>query len=189
VLAPGRTVASPSGLKLGFSLFGSGASQAERDAPAPATISFVGHFTSYIRNKPEPEQVPLGELAGTVLLTGSPLAVVFTCDADSLTKLTEEPPDEEQADADSGSDSDPNAHPPFRPRSIELSLGAAFKGTEPAKQQRARLFLPKHAGKYRYLEIHAKLTINGNTEADFPHNDILDVLIEPHVALAYPFSL
>jgi hypothetical protein len=44
-------------------------------------------------------------------------------------------------------------------------------------------------GKFRYLEVFAKLEVADAVEADFERSDVLDVLIVREEPPAYPFSL
>ncbi|HYQ14296.1 MAG TPA: hypothetical protein VEQ58_01010 [Polyangiaceae bacterium] len=76
----------------------------------------------------------------------------------------------------------------FEPRELELEFLDTFSGTD-GQTKKPRLRLPPDAGDFRYLEVVAKLTVGGATEADVDQNDALDVLIRPLPPQLYPFSL
>jgi hypothetical protein len=133
-----------------------------------------------VRTNPTPEERPLGELSGTIELSGPSQEGLFRCDAASLDQLRDPPPaEEEEADED---------RVRFAPRELVLEFLDAFAGTE-GEGKKPRLRLPPDAGDFRYLEVVAKLTVNGAPEADFDQNDALDVLIKPLPPELYPFSL
>ena len=185
VLTPGQKkdeLPRVTGMVASFTTRGKLASKAKRDAPVPAKFQFTARLAASIRDKPTPQEAPLGELTGTLELTGGPIAPVFECDAESLTKLTEEPPEET---------SDPNTEPPppFAPRALDLRFGAGFSGLLPVAEKPARLFLPKDAGNFRYIEVWVKLSVQGAIEAEFEQNDVLDALIYPDRPPSFPFSL
>jgi len=169
------------GVTLSFTLMGAGTTLAARDSQVPARIEFVGRFTTSVRDRPAPEEFPMGELAGEVELKGQPPTVVFRCDAASLKTLTEPPPEIPEEEADE--------NPAFTPRSLDLKFGAAFEKLEAAEGQPTRLHLPKNAGTFRYLELVARLTVAGAVEADVAQNDVLDALIRIEPVQPYPFSL
>ena len=52
-----------------------------------------------------------------------------------------------------------------------------------------RLHLPTSAGKFRYLELVARLSVAGALEADVTQNDVLDALVRIEPVQPYPFSL
>lgn len=156
---------------------GSGTSKATK-AAQPAKLEFIGRFTSSVRDKPPPEEKPLGELEGTVELKGTPKRGFFRCNEASLAKLREEPEEEESDDDDLI---------PFAPRALELTFSSAFGGVK-GEGGKPRLFLPVDAGKFRYLEVVVRLTIT-SPEAEFEVNDVLDVLIRRTPPVTYPFSL
>lgn len=168
------------GLQLGFTTLGASVSNTKRDARLPAKVEFVGRFTKTLRDKPAPEETPLGELTGQIEVTGDPLVIEFACDPDSLSKLTEEPEPDDETDSDDEQE--------FSPRSLDLILGSSFSGLDALGDDVPRLFLPNDSGRFRYLEICAKLTVSGSTEADFDQNDILDILINLEPPPSYPFS-
>ena len=122
----------------------------------------------------------MGELTGQVELSGQPPSVVFTCDSPSLQALTEPPPEIPAEEADES--------PAFTPRSLDLVLGEAFEQLDGAEGP-TRLHLPTSAGKFRYLELVARLTVAGALEADVAQNDVLDALIRIEPIQPYPFSL
>lgn len=166
------------GVRLGFTTLGTTLTQVKRDAPLPATLTFVGRMTSSVRDKPAPQEAPLGKLEGKLELTDRK-KLVFDCDAESLQALTREP------EPEPGSEKLPR----FAPRALELSFAPEFRGVESLKEKTARLFLPADAGKFRYLEVFVKLEVAGAVEAEFEQSDVLDVLILPDEPPDYPFSL
>lgn len=168
------------GLQLGFTTRGANVSNAKRGAQMPSKIEFLGRFTATIRDRPAPEETPLGELSGQIAVTGDPPVITFTCDPDSLSQLTEEPEPDDETDSDD--------EQPFGPRSLALSLGSSFAGLENLGDDVPHLFLPSDSGQFRYLEVCAKLTVSGAVEADFDQNDVLDVLISLEPPPSYPFS-
>src|SRR6187402_3402738 len=115
------------GVTLSFTLMGAGTTLAVRDSQVPARIEFVGRFTASVRDRPAPEEFPMGELTGQVELKGQPPSVVFTCDAASLKILTEPPPEISEDEADE--------NPEFTPRSVDLAFGEAFEQLEGAEGQ------------------------------------------------------
>lgn len=168
------------GVTLSFTLMGAGTTLAVRDSPAPARIEFVGRFTTSVRDRPAPEEFPMGELTGQVELSGEPPNVVFACDAASLQALTEPAPEIPEEEAEES--------PPFTPRSLDLVLGQAFEQIDGAEGL-TRLHLPTSAGKFRYLELVARLSVAGALEADATQNDVLDALVRIEPVQPYPFSL
>jgi hypothetical protein len=69
-----------------------------------------------------------------------------------------------------------------------LDSGVVILWSGPLGDDVPRLFLPTDTGRFRYLEVCAKLTVAGSMEADFDQNDILDVLINLEPPPSYPFS-
>jgi hypothetical protein len=174
---PGRDLELVQGCTLDLCTHGSKTTNAS-DSAVPAKIEFIGRFTPKVRTHPAPDERPLGELSGTIELRGPLRRGFFECDDASLEQLRNPPPappaDEDQV--------------AFAPRELELELLDTFTGAE-GQAKRPRLRLPPDAGDFRYLEVVAKLTVSGATEADFDQNDTLDVLIRPLPAALYPFSL
>lgn len=171
------------GLRLDFERRGSSGTSAERDTKKPAKLEWIGRFTNSVRDQPEPKEMPLGELRGELELEGSPLGPVFTCDADSLQKLTEEPEEE------NAPDDDDDAPPYFVPHALTLEFGETITGLDVLDEKQARLNLPPEAGRFRYLEVCVRLSVAGSSESDLDQNDILDVLLRPAPRPGYPFSL
>jgi hypothetical protein len=170
------------GLLLAFTTLGTTPTRSKRGEPLPATITFVGRMTASVRDKPAPQEAPLGELEGKLEVTAQ-RSVVFDCDTESLLKLTRQPERASENEADS------EPLPRFAPRALALSFAPEFRGVEGLKEKTARLFLPQDAGKFRYLEVFAKIEVAGAVEAEFEQSDILDVLVVPDEPPAYPFSL
>ncbi len=162
------------GMSVGFTTRGAGGTNAVRGSKVPATVEFLGRFTKSIRDKPTPDEKPLGQLAGQLVLSGHPLDVHFACDPTSLDKLTEEPP-ETTSDEDDEDDEDDTKR--FVPRALDLEFGPSFTGLEALGDKVPRLLVPDDVGNYRYLEVCAKLTVQGSLEADFDVTDPLEVLI------------
>lgn len=171
------------GVRLDFTTRGSGLTNAPKDVAVPATLEFKGNLTASVRDHPSPVECTFGELTGTLTLSTSPKSIQFTCDADSLEKLTETPDDSD----DSSDDDTPWT---FAPSSLSLSFGDAFDGLDGLEDgQVPMLILPKNASDYRYLEVFVKLTLQGAVEADFEQSDVLDVLIRLEPRPQFPFSL
>jgi len=149
-----------------------------------AKLEFLGRLTNTVRDQPTPTELPLGELTGQLAVEADSL--LFTCDADSLTALTKAPdvPPE---------DDDTPAQPGFGPRALELSFGSTFDGIDVLGGEVPRLFLPDDVRDFRYLEVHAKLTLDGALEGDFDQNDTLDVVLgtvpPPRLVSNYPLQL
>jgi hypothetical protein len=176
---PGRELELVQGCSLGLAAHGSKTSNASV-SPVPAKIEFVGRFTPEVRTHPAPDERPLGELSGTIELRGPLRQGFFTCDDASLEQLRNPPPDP-PADPDQDLVA-------FEPRDLELEFLDTFSGAQ-GQTSKPRLRLPPDAGDFRYLEVVAKLTIGGATEADFDQNDTLDVTIKPLPPFEYPFSM
>jgi hypothetical protein len=174
---PGRELEEVQGCTLSLAMHGSGNTSATASA-VPAKIEFVGRFTEAVRTRPAPDERPLGALDGTIELADGLRGALFRCDPASLDQLRD-PPAEPATDDDLID---------FIPRELELEFLDAFTGAE-GEGRKPRLRLPADAGKFRYLEVVAKLTIGGAAEADFDQNDALDVLIQPVPPEVYPFSL
>jgi hypothetical protein len=170
------------GLEPSFTLRGPPPSNAIRGTRVPGKLEFVGRLASSVRDHPTPEEKALGALSGQVTLLRDPPRVEFQCDADSLTTLTREP---EQAPPEQAEASEVE----FSPRTLRLRLGNAFSGLDALKGDVPRLFLPKGAGQFHYLEVFVRLTLSGVIEAELEQSDVLDVLIEPVAELPYPFSI
>jgi hypothetical protein len=186
-------------LRLEFLERGPAPSQAILGSAVPAKIEFIGRFSATARGTPAPIEQALGELIGEVLLNDGSLGVTFTCDKESLSRLAEIPEQEEALDD----------FVDFSPRHLELKFAKSFEGTElsapppePDSEDDSsdvptakvvgtlpRLYLPIDSGKYRYLEVLARLTLDGASEGDFKQNDVLDVLITPPGPQTYPYSL
>jgi hypothetical protein len=136
---------------------------AKRDEPLSATLTFVGRMTASVRDNPAPQEAPLGELKGKLELTAQ-RGVVFDCDTESLQALTREPDEAAKSP-------DAEKLPRFAPRAIVLSFAPEFRGVDGLKEKTPRLFLPKDAGKFRYLEVFAKIEVDGAVEAEFEQSD------------------
>lgn len=156
------------GVKLGFSVFGAGASLALRNSPQPADIELVARLHKSIRHEPETLETSLGVIRGELWLQGNPAEVVFRCDPASLVALSQsaEPTDE--------TSEVPSTN---LPRALDLVLPApAFCGLS-ADQAKPQLLLPEQTHDYSYLEVVAELRIAGSVEATRDQNDVLDVPI------------
>jgi hypothetical protein len=174
---PGREFQEVQGCTLRLAKHGAGTTSATKSA-VPAKIEFVGRFKEAVRTRPLPDERALGELDGTIELAGGLREPLFRCDPASLDQLRN-PPADPATDGDLAD---------FTPREVELKFLDAFTGAE-GDAKKPRLRLPADAGKFRYLEVVAKLTIGGAAEADFNQNDTLDVLIRVVPPEVYPFSL
>jgi hypothetical protein len=181
-VADGAPVAV-TGVRFDFTTRGSGLTTAPKDVAVPATLEFKGNLTASVRDHPSPVECALGELTGTLTLSTNPKGITFTCDPDSLEKLTETPDDSD----DSSDDDTPWT---FAPSSLDVEFGDSFDGLDALDEDQVpKLVLPKNAIDYRYLEVFVKLTLQGAVEADFEQSDVLDVLIRLEPRPQFPFSL
>src|SRR6187399_579388 len=101
------------GFYLAFANRGAGDSKAQTGAALPAKIEFIGRFSATVRDKPAPDERPLGELSGEIMLADDPLAATFTCDEESLETLVKAPEPEDE----------PDDFIDFSPRHLELRFG------------------------------------------------------------------
>src|SRR6478752_7432834 len=88
---PGRELELVQGCTLDLAVHGAGTTNAS-DSAVPAKIEFVGRFTPAVRTHPALDERALGELSGTIELSGPLRQGFFVCDEASLEQLRNPPP-------------------------------------------------------------------------------------------------
>ncbi|MDF3066715.1 MAG: hypothetical protein K0R38_2316 [Polyangiaceae bacterium] len=154
------------GALLQFGQQGKGVSKARVDSPADARITLEMTFLDEARSPVDTEARTLATLVGQVTLSRTG-AAVFTGTGD-------EPPQGFVVDPTAGSQAPEGA---TSRRTLRFAFGKADFERVPHPPRALEVKLDPV--RFRYLEVRAKLEIDGSIEADFDINDVLDIAITP----------
>lgn len=159
---------------------GTPGSLAQRDGRVPAEIVFAARYFERRRGQEGTEPRPFAVLRGEVATRGNPPESTFVLgSAQGGTHLEHTPPIE----SDTPGPHDKETQRTVRPRRVlRLELdGRSFQGQT---TQEEFLFVVPEERPSRHLEVLASLSLNGQTEAAFEVNDVLDVPLR--VAVDFP---
>ncbi len=150
------------GASLGLTDFGPGQTAAKKQAPKPATLTFLGAYVSEVRNEPNPDLEPFARLRGKVTLMGPRRIPTMVLEGDAI-EHDEPPPDPDDEDAP-------------RPYQLEIGYGTgSFTNPPPPDSALTELRLPAVPDNARFFELGIELEIDGGSEAGPEVNDRLDV--------------
>ncbi|HTQ02489.1 MAG TPA: peptidoglycan-binding protein [Polyangiaceae bacterium] len=168
LLAPldGSRPGSVVGASVAFEQLASKRSNAERNTPTSAKLTFIASCFENARD-PDRQEREIGSLSGELTLGDAPDDLEFTLSADDNSALFADPP---------ASD---DSTPPPRALRLELS-DDVFQLPDELAGEPARLFVPADLSDgARHLELFVELEIGGATEAARDINDVLDVPLVP----------
>jgi hypothetical protein len=143
--------------------FGALSTAAKRKEPTPATLRFLARYFSQTKDDQGTEPAKIASLTGSIVLGAQdqPQFVLGNL-ADAPDTLGLEEPLEDPADP-----------VPSSPARFLVTLD--FEGSSFPDQPSFELALPEDANAFHFAEVGVELELDGNLEAGFEQNDLLDV--------------